>query len=194
MPAKLVLLPCLIGLSLLSSVGNAAFVVSVNPDALRYDGSGIHEIDLFLSFEDSGIDRVDTLDALQIDITNAPNAVVRQGTVPSDITGQFFPSFNVNTGNRFGWGGLGDVSIPTNPGVLLATLTFEVSTPQDFTIGLDFVKATRSSTLVDGDTLGDRGIVSVPSSFTVTAIPEPTSAVVLLSIGAVVCLRRGRRA
>lgn len=195
MPSKSIILGLLLCLALLTRVSDAAFVVSVDSSDLRFTGPGTHEVDLFLSFLDSGIDRSPTLDGMQIDITNASNAVVRKGAVPSGITGQFLPAFNINDGNRFGWGGIGDVSIPSGQGVLLTTLTFDVADNQSFTIGLDFVEATRSFTTIDGGTLGDRSIVSVPTTFTVVSVPEPSSIAFLMAVGAVcVSGRRRRRA
>lgn len=196
MPKKLALIIFALSLTMLPRIANAEFVVSVDANDLSFAGPGTHEVDLFLSFRDAGVDRIDTLNGMQIGITNAPNATVRQGNVPSGITGQFFPAFNVNTGNTFGWGGLGEFAVPTDPGVLLTTLTFDVTDNQDFTIGLNFVQATRNSVVIDGGTAGNVGIVLVPLSFTVssaTAIPEPSSLAFLVAAGMVCGVRRRKR-
>ena len=190
MLSRLILMSFTFGLALLPSTVDAAFVVTVDQSDLKFTGPGTHEVDLFLAFQNTGNDRTPELDGLQFDITNAPNAVVKQGPVTSGITGQGFPAFVVNSGNRFNWGGLGNFTVPTDPGVLLTTLTFDVADSRSFTIGLDFVDATRSFASI----AAGPSDFSVPSSFTVTAIPEPSSLAFLMAIGTVcVAGRRKRR-
>ena len=164
-------------------VSNAGFVLHIDPDDLQYNLSGEHLVDLYLSHDGTGSS---SLNGLQIDITNASTAAVRQGDTPTGLTGTAFLSSNVNAGNRYALGDIANFEVPTAMGALLTTLTFDVTANQDFTIGLDFVSATR-------DSLSIADSIEVPPSFTVTAaIPEPSSAAGLTVLLIAAALRRAR--
>lgn len=169
---------------LLCGQAGAGFVISVDPADLVFTGPGLHEVDLTMSYDGSG---ADTFNGIQIDITDAANAPVVQGDVPTGFTGVVVAS-NVNSGDRFALGDLLNFTVPAAPGELLTTLTFDVQDNQAFTIGLELQSLTRDSVMVDDP-------VTLPSSFTVspvTAVPEPSCAFLLAAAVGIGAHRRRR--
>ena len=168
-----------------ASVANAGFVVTVDSNDLQHNGPGTHSVDLFLSHDTVGDD---TLDGLRFDVFNASNAAVQQGPINTAFTGSFL-SANINSSNQFAIGAASPFTVPATPGGRLGTFVFDVTDNEDFTIGLNFVEATRNFAAIGEP-------VVVPASFTVigpVSVPEPSAILPLVFIAFILGSRRKRK-
>lgn len=158
-------------LAMSPGIAKAELVVTVDPDDLVHNGPGIHEVDFRLHYSGEG---ASTFDGLRFDILNASNATIRQGSVTTDFSGLVI-STTVNSQDQFLLGTPTQLEAIGEPGTRLTTLAFDVLDNQDFTIGLEFVELSRNLVTVTDP----NPPVLMPSSFTVTAVPEPSSVAVL---------------
>jgi hypothetical protein len=167
---------------LFNSAASAEIVLSVESGKVFFENSGVHQINLFITGGPSSTDFL-TSDIILSAGAFAPNdnGFSEQGLEKTGIFGQdgylgngnlqatsflvFAPSDSSSA--VFGMDFISQQSVPLGPS-LLATLTIDVNGLAPGNYSIDF------------DNLGAQGAISgLSGSFAVTAVPEPSSVLVL---------------
>lgn len=189
--------------ALLGSVSYAGFLVFADPADLQITGPGPRAVDIQIRHNGSGLS---TLSGYTIRFGSPANASL--GVLPAGVTASSatavlaFPSqlFNFSTDtNSVAHSGLGladpvNVDIGNNGVATLFTMNFNLAGSGPYTIGVDVQNAQRGGLLATE--IASEFNASSPTtdfSFTLSAIPEPTSLSLLVGSMGFAMLSRRRR-
>lgn len=168
---------------------NAGFVIAVDPAAdLKIKQPGTFEVPILIK-NDGGL--LSSFNGLQIKIVDSDGARVRQVDVSDSSP---FSIANINANNELAFTDIFTNRPFSTDFSQLVTLTFDISEVRNHTINLQFVEATRAgATILDPQITLAPSDFSIQSSFTLAAIPEPTSAALLAVVSILGVTSRRRR-
>jgi len=180
---------------------DAAFVLSIDPADLTFNGPGNHAIDIRIQFVDDG--NPNTLSGYTMRFgssANASSSILPNGVVFISATeglpvsgGQFF-SLTANSVAAANFTLPGNTIIPLTPTTLF-TINATLGNAASYALGIDFQNAQRGGLLgteVGGEFFNPNS-PTTDLAFTLTAVPEPSSFVIIAcftGIGVYRILRR----
>ena len=200
---KLVWVLALVGF--IENQTSAAFLITVDPADLQFNGAGNHIVDFLITHNGSG---ASTLSGYTIRFGSPANASL--GVMPTGVTA----TGATQVLNVSGAGGLFNYNTATNTlavsnltingpfadvgnggNAILFSLNLVLGSASSYTIGVDFQNAQRGGLLATeiGNEFFNPNSPTTDFSFTLQSVPEPSSLLLVVSISAMGCRRLFRK-
>jgi hypothetical protein len=192
---------CVVSLWFVNATANAGMILFIAPEDLQFSGPGAHQVDVRVQHDGTG---ASTLSGYTIRFGTAANASL--GVLPAGVTAisatESLPvssnglfSLNASTTTVAASSLIGDQNIGVGGIATLFTLNLNLGAGPTYTIGVDFQNAQRGGLFATqiGSEFFPTNSPTTDFSFTLTAVPEPSTCVMLIGTAGVVGFIRRRR-